>query len=96
MLSSPHAGGQPVDTSLNLLINAIADQVIARVKAELSRPQSVQPLLLNVKDAATYLGRTEQAIQHLIFQKELPVVRKGRRVHLDRRDLDMWIERNKC
>ena len=55
----------------------------------------VQPTLLNVKDAAVYLGRSEQAIQHLIFDKELPVVRVGRRVHLDRRDLDAWIEKNK-
>ena len=55
----------------------------------------MQPMLLTVKDAAIYLGRTEQAIQHLIFSHELPVVRAGRRVHLDRRDLDAWIEKNK-
>jgi excisionase family DNA binding protein len=55
----------------------------------------VQPVLLNVKQAAVYLGRTEQSVQHLIFQRDLPVVRMGRRVHLHRRDLDMWIEKNK-
>jgi excisionase family DNA binding protein len=44
--------------------------------------------LLNVKDAAVYLGRSEQAVQHLIFEKALPVVRIGRRVHLDRRE---WV-----
>jgi excisionase family DNA binding protein len=48
-----------------------------------------------VKQAAVYLGRTEQAVQHLIFQKDLPVVRVGRRVHLDRRDLDGFIEKHK-
>ena len=41
------------------------------------------------------LGRTEQSVQHLIFQRDLPVVRMGRRVHLHRRDLDAWIEKNK-
>jgi len=41
-----------------------------------------------------YLGRSEQSVQHLIFQKDLPVVRSGRRVHLHRRDLDDWIEKN--
>ena len=55
----------------------------------------VQPALLNVKEAAVYLGRSEQSVQHLIFEKEVPVVRVGRRVHLDRRDLDCWIEKNK-
>jgi len=83
--------------ALDAMVEAIADRVIARIKAELSHmaPARVQPVLLNVKEAAAYIGRSEQAVQHLIFQKELPVVRKGRRVHLDRRDLDAWIEKNK-
>src|SRR6516225_5661384 len=54
-----------------------------------------QSIWSNSKAAAIYLGRSEQSVQHLIFQKELPVVRLGRRVHLDRRDLDRWIEKNK-
>jgi len=86
------------DPSLDTLVQAIADQVVTRVRAELShlddRPR-VQPVLLSVKDAGVYIGRSEQAVQHLIFEKELPVVRVGRRVHLDRRDLDAWIEKNK-
>ena len=57
--------------------------------------QPVQPALLNVKEAAVYLGRSEQSVQHLIYQRDLPVVRCGRRIHLDRRDLDSWIERHK-
>jgi excisionase family DNA binding protein len=48
-----------------------------------------------VKQAAIYLGRTEQSVQHLIFDHDLPVVRHGRRVHLHRSDLDAWIEKNK-
>jgi hypothetical protein len=31
----------------------------------------------------------------MIHKRELVVVRKGRRVHLDRGDLDRWIEGNK-
>jgi excisionase family DNA binding protein len=34
-------------------------------------------------------------LQHLIHKREIVVVRKGRRVHLDRSDLDRWIEANK-
>ena len=86
------------DSTLDILVQAIADQVIAKFKAELSRStesRSIQPVLLNVKEAAIYIGRSEQAVQHLIFQRDLPVVRNGRRVHLDRRDLDAWIEKNK-
>ena len=62
--------------------------------AKLSIP-TIQPALLDVKQTATYLGRSEQSIQHLIFSHDLPVVRVGRRVHLDRKDLDGFIEKNK-
>jgi excisionase family DNA binding protein len=88
------------DATLGVLLGAIAEQVAAQVRAELQAQflngaPRVQPALLSVKDAAIYLGRSEQSIQHLIFSHELPVVRVGRRVHLDRRDLDAWIEKNK-
>jgi excisionase family DNA binding protein len=86
------------NVTLEFFIHAIAQQVAAEVKAELEQFEQaphVQPVLLTVRDAAVYLGRSEQSIQHLIFERELPVVRVGRRVHLDRRDLDTWIEKNK-
>ena len=88
------------DSTLETLVQAIAEQVAAKVKIELAAHVSnsvrqVQPALLNVKEAAVYLGRSEQAVQHLIFDKQVPVVRAGRRVHIDRKDLDNWIEQNK-
>ena len=87
------------NTQLALLIALIAQQVAERVQEQvaerIAHATPVQPVLLSVKDAAVYLGRSEQSIQHLIFSRELPVVRVGRRVHLDRRDLDLWIEKNK-
>ena len=57
--------------------------------------RSIFRLLFTVKEAAAYIGRSEQAVQHMIHKRELVVVRKGRRVHLDRGDLDRWIESNK-
>jgi excisionase family DNA binding protein len=67
-----------------------------QLEPELARitPNVIQPALLSVKDAAIYLGRSEQSVQHLIFDKQLPVVRHGRRVHLKRSDLDKWIDSN--
>lgn len=99
-LSLERGGGDTSDTMLHTLVSAIAEEVAAKVKSEIASHVEhlvgrVQPALLNVKEAAVYLGRSEQAVQHLIFEKELPVVRVGRRVHLDRRDLDSWIEKNK-
>lgn len=83
------------DPALAVLVKAVAAEVAAMLKLELAGMAGVQPALLTVKQAAIYLGRSEQAIQHLIFDKQLSVVRFGRRVHLDRRDLDDFIERNK-
>jgi excisionase family DNA binding protein len=88
------------NSQLAMVVEMIAEKIAERVEEKvLDRLEHmappVQPVLLSVKDAAIYLGRSEQAIQHLIFSHELPVVRVGRRVHLDRRDLDLWIEKNK-
>jgi len=79
------------------LAKALAGEVASLLKTELARLSSadVRPVLLNVKQAAIYLGRSEQSVQHLIFQRDLPVVRMGRRVHLHRHDLDAWIEKNR-
>lgn len=86
-----------MDTTAAVLAKALATEIVGMVKAELGHLVSheVQAVLLTVKQAAVYLGRSEQSVQHLIFQKDLPVVRAGRRVHLHRRDLDAWIEKNK-
>ena len=88
------------DSTLKSLVSTIAEEVAAKVKSEITfhmehTAARVRPTLLSVKESAVYLGRSEQAVQHLIFEKQLPVVRVGRRVHLDRRDLDSWIEKNK-
>ncbi len=79
-------------------VTALAAEIAARIVPQIqndSRNSKAVRRLLTVKEAAAYIGRTEQAVQHLIHKRELIVVRKGRRVHLDRADLDRWIEANK-
>ena len=78
------------------LIEAIAEQVAIRVKGELESKGVVQPRLLNVKQAAIYLGRTEDGIRHLQVSGVIPVVRIDSRVQFDIKDLDRWISENKC
>ncbi len=82
---------------MDMMISQVAIQVAALLRVEFERlgSSTVQPALFDVQQAAVYLGRTEQAVQHLIFQKDLPVVRVRRRVHLHKVDLDAWIEKNK-
>ena len=77
-------------------VTTLATEIAARITDQIrDRSGRAQPRLLTVKEAATYLGRSEQALQHLIHKRDIAVVRRGRRVHLDRTDLDRWIEKNK-
>jgi excisionase family DNA binding protein len=80
------------------VLERVAAMIASRVREriEIQNPHGrIAPRLLTVKEAASYIGRTEQAVQHLIHRRELIVVRRGRRVHLDRTDLDRWIDGNK-
>jgi len=80
------------------LLDALAKRVAAYVRAELAQdgPVGVKPRLLTVEQAATYLGRTEEAIQHMIAAAKIPTVRIDRRVFIDVRDLDRLIEEYKA
>ena len=70
-----------------MLAKELATEVTTLLRPELAR--SATP---TVQPAAVYLGRSEQAVQHLIFDRAIPVVRLGRHAHLDRQDMDAWIE----
>jgi excisionase family DNA binding protein len=84
--------GSPYDP----LFERIADLVADRVLDRLDRPgRPSQRRLLTVDQAAEYLARSPLAVRHLINRRVLPAVRHGRRVFLDRADLDSFIERTK-
>ncbi len=57
--------------------------------------EPIQPRLLSVKEAAAYIGRSPTAVRELIWKGDLPIVRPDRRIHLDRNDLDAWINQHK-
>jgi excisionase family DNA binding protein len=84
--------------TLDAVIDALGERVAAKVLAGLAQrgtAAAVNPRLLTVEHAAVYLDRSKEAVQHLIAEAKLPVVRTDRRVFLDVRDLDRWIEENK-
>lgn len=82
---------------LNLLLQSIADGIAERISGQLGDRggTGVTPRLLSVEQAAVYIGRTKDSVQHMAATGKLPVVRTDRRVFLDRHDLDRWIEDNK-
>jgi hypothetical protein len=85
--------------SLNLesrvvaLAERVAEKILKRLPADSSNDDS--PLLLTVEQGARKLGRTVPAIEHLIRENKLPVVRLDRRVFIDYRDILSLIERCK-
>jgi len=80
------------------LLDALAKRVAAYVRAELAQDGGVgvKPRLLTVEQAAAYLGRTEEAMQHMIASSKIPTVRIDRRVFIDVRDLERLIEEHKA
>jgi excisionase family DNA binding protein len=77
----------------NAGLDGLLDAIAARVMARLN--QSAEARLMNVKEAAAYIGRSPKALRHMIDSSAIPCVREGSRVHLDRPDLDRWIEMRK-
>lgn len=51
-----------------------------------------QKRLYNLREAGVYLGRTEWAIRHLVWSGAIQAVKLGRRIQLDVRDMDEFIE----
>lgn len=51
--------------------------------------------LFSIKEAAIYLSKGVFGVRSLIWNGQLPIVRDGRRILLDRNDLDGFIEKNK-
>lgn len=73
-------------------LETLAERIAQKLRAE---RQDLQPRLLTMDEAAVYVGRTREAMQHLANSAKIPTVRADRRVFIDRHDLDRWIDRNK-
>jgi excisionase family DNA binding protein len=84
--------GFDLDSLLDSLSEFLANKVAAKLDGA---GGSRQARLLTVEQAATYLGRTKQAVQHMVASGKLPTVRSDRRVFVDVEDLDRWIADNK-
>jgi excisionase family DNA binding protein len=80
------------DLTFDGLLEALAEKLATKLSQE---PSRLYPRLLTIDQAAVYLGRTREALQHLASSGKVPTVRADRRVFLDRLDLDKWIDENK-
>ena len=60
-----------------------------------SKWKMVEKSLLTVKEASKYLGITENALYCMVYRRQIPFVKIGKRLRFDKIDLDKWIENQK-
>ena len=79
---------------INALVDAVASRLAERLRGELgvAHAGTIRPRLLDVEQAAVYLGCSAHSVRHQLKAGKLPAVRRDRRVFLDVRDLDRVIE----
>ena len=74
-------------------INDIINILVGAVKAELVMPAT--PMLLSVSDVSKRIGRSIGATRQLIARGHISAVRCDRRVFVESKELERWIERNR-
>jgi hypothetical protein len=72
-------------------VDAIRAQVLAELSAKETKAAPTRRLL-TAAQAGEYIGKTEAAIRMMTYKRQLPVVRDGRSVRYDVRDLDARID----
>lgn len=67
-----------------------------RYKKARKNPKGPAKRLYSIPEAAFYLGRTVDALREIIWAGKISYVKDGRRIFLDIRDMDEFVEKNKC
>ena len=77
--------------TLDTLLDALADKVAARIQPQ----PSSRKLLVTLKEAGEMIGRSAGAVNQLVKRGELRAIVCGRRIHLQTKEIEEWIERCK-
>jgi hypothetical protein len=72
----------------DVMIEAIAEAVARKIERIVAASQR----LMDIEEAALYLGMSTHALRHKAG-REIPCVRIDSKLRFDRRDLDRWIDR---
>lgn len=51
--------------------------------------------LYSLKESAIYLGRGLHGVRDIVWRGEIPIVRSGRKIFIDIKDLEHYVESNK-
>jgi excisionase family DNA binding protein len=80
-------------------LDPLSQMIEAACEAAIKRAMSVSDLsprrLLTAQEAAVYLALSEREVYNMIANEQLVGVRHGRRLMIDIRDIEEWIDRKK-
>lgn len=57
--------------------------------------KGLEKRLFSLKDASVYLGRSVWSVREMIWAGKIPYLKTGKRIFLDIRDMERYIEENK-
>lgn len=74
-----------------------SEHTVAKKNSVVASPQpAITPRLLTIRAAATYLSCSPWSVRELIWRRQLPKIKIGRRFCIAREDLDAWIDRQRA
>lgn len=71
------------------------EERIQRYKEGRRNPKGPVKRLYDIKEAAFYLGRSVDSLRELLWAGKVPFIKDGKRIYLDVRDMEAYIERVK-
>ena len=51
--------------------------------------------LLTLQEAAEHLGTSLRFVRRLVFERRIPFIKWGQRLHFDRAAVDAWIDQHR-
>jgi excisionase family DNA binding protein len=62
------------------------------IRKDQLRPQK---RLFSLQDSSIYLGRSINSVRQMLWDGKIPFIKDGKRVFIDVKDLETWIEQSK-
>ena len=71
------------------------EQGLTRAQRLVNPVGGIPKRLYSINEASIYLGRSVWAIREMLWAGKLPFIKDGRRILLDIKDMEAWVEKNK-
>ena len=80
---------------LNERLDRIEDLLISVKEHKSSEPDGVEERLLNVREAARFLGNAVASLYGRTSKNEIPFYKRGKKVYFKKSELLAWIEQGR-